>query len=292
MLFVGGLVAALVVAPQTALGFAAQFLDGPLGGVAGLLGNVFTLVTFVITPAVAAGVLGMAREALDDGETSLGTFASVARERYVSMLGAFVLRVGISIVLGLAALAVAVVGLVVAALFVDVGPTAALATDPSRLLQPDVVAVAVFTALAAALVFYGPLFFLQLFHVAVATEGAGAVEGYERSYRLVRGSLVPTLGYSAVRVLVGLAVALPPLLATGIRLRRALAGGSLDPATASGALFSPVQVAGLTAFVLAAQVLVTPFQHTYARAFYAAVDSADADDEPERAVDVDGLPRD
>jgi len=298
VLFVGGLVAALVVAPQTALGFAAQLLDGPLGGAAGLLGNVLTLVTFFVTPAVVAGVLGMAREALDEGETSLATFGGVARARYVSMLGAFVLRVGITVVLGLAALAVVVVGLVVALLLADIDAGAAVANDPTLLLQPAVVAVALLTALVALLVFYGPLLFLQFFAVAVATDGAGAVEGYKRSYRLVRRNVASTLGYSAVRVAVSLAVALPPLLVAGAQLRRAFAGG-FDPAAAGGAVFSPVQVAGLTAFVLAAQVVVTPFQHTYARAFYAAADTGEDDgdtegdddtadaDEPEWAFDVD-----
>ena len=277
MLFAGGLVAALVVAPQTALGFVAQLLDGPLGGAAGVVGNVLTLLTFFLTPAVVAGVLGMAREALEGGDTSLETFGGVARGRYRSMLGAFVLRVGITLALGLAALIVTVVGLLVAALFVDVGPTAAIATDPGRLVQPDVVAVAALTALVAALVFYGPLFFLQFFHVAVATEDAGAVEGYRRSFRLVRGNVVPALGYSAVQVLVGLAVALPPLLVTAVQLRRTFAAG-VDSAATGGALLSPPQVAGLTAFVLAAQVVVTPFQLTYARAFYAAADTDDGTD--------------
>lgn len=290
VLFVGGLAIAGIVAPQTALGFAGQFLGGSTAGVASLVGNGLTLVTFFLTPLVVAGTLGMAREALEEGQTSLATFSTVARERYLTLLLAVLLQVGIVLALGILALVVLVVGLAVALFFVDVGPSAAIATDPSRLLQPDVLVVAVLTLLVAALVFYGPRVFLQFFAVAVVTDDAGPVEGYRRSVGLVRRNFVSTLGFTAVRVVLSLAVALPPLVATGLRLGGiAATGGSADPQTMAGAgVFSPAGVVALTAFVLVVQVVLMPFTQTYARAFYAAaggdepgVDAAADPDHPD-----------
>jgi hypothetical protein len=289
VVFVGGLVTALVVAPQTGLGFVGQFLDSPLGGVAGLLGNLFSLLTFFVTPLIAAGTLGMAREALDEGATSLGTFRRVGTDRYLPLLVAFLLRVGIAIVLGLAALVVVVVGAVVAVFVVGVGPNAGGGIASG--VGAGALAVAAVTVLVAALVFYGPLFFLQFFHVAVATDGAGAVEGYGRSYRLVRANLLSTLGYSVVTVAVSLLVVLPPLAAVGARLAQvvdsgptAFQGGAGPGAGAGVSLFSPVEVVLFTVGILALQVVVTPFQYTYARAFYDAVGGdprSDSDSDPD-----------
>lgn len=277
VLFVGGLAVAGIVAPQTALGFAGRFLDSPTAGVASLVGNVLTLVTLFLTPLVVAGTLGMAREALEEGQTSLATFSAVARERYLALLLAVLLQAGIVLALGVLALVVLVVGVVVALFFVDVGPSAAIATDPSRLLQPDVLVVAVLTLLVATLVFYGPRVFFQFFAVAVVTDDAGPVEGYRRSVGLVRRNFASALGFTAVRVAVSLVAALPPLAATGLQLGGVAAtGGSADPQTVAGVgAVSPAGVVALTAFVLGTQVVLTPFTHTYARAFYAAAGGDD-----------------
>jgi hypothetical protein len=295
-LFVAGLATAAVVAPQTALNFVGNLGGEPLGGVAGILGTGLGVLTFFVTPLIVAGAVGMAREAVADGATSVDTFLRVARERYVSLLLAFLVRVGITVALGILAAIVFLLGTVVFFFVVGLGGAAAApGADPGALFGAvGVVGVVlvVVVVLVAALLFYGPLFFIQLFYVAVAADGAGAIDGFRRSIRVVRENLLSTLGFWAVRTTVGLLSGAPVAVFAGLRLRQRVQSPGVTPA--GEPLFSTVEVVGITLAVLAVQVVVVPFQHTYATAFYGAAggwtDDAEAGDtgEPTDADDAFG----
>jgi hypothetical protein len=293
VLFIGGVATAAVVAPQTALSFVGNFGGDPLNGLAGILGSALSVLTFFVTPLIVAGTLGMAREALDEGRTSLGTFTGVARDRYVSLLLAFLLQVGLSLALGVLAAIVVFVGLVVLLFVIGVGASAGAggAGGPGALLNAvgvGALVVLALTLLVAALVFYLPLFFIQFFHVSVVTERAGAVEGFKRSYRAVRHSLLSTLGFSVLNFLVGVLPTAPLFAWLGLRLWERVQSPGFTP-TGDLALFSTTEVLALTAIVLVAQVVVVPVQYTYATAFYGAVSEADppdAGDDPTTGVET------
>lgn len=272
VLFVAGVATAALVAPQTALNFVGNFGGQPLGGAAGILGTGVTILTFFITPLVVAGAVGMAREAVENGDTSLDTFRRVARERYVSTLLAFLVRFGVVVVLGIAATIIGVVGLIVFVFAVGLGGAAGglgPAADPGALLGAVGtvgVLVLVVVALVAGLVFYGPLFFIQLFYVAVAADGAGVIESYRRSIAVVRANLLSALGFTVIRTLVGLLSSVPVVALAGLRLWQRVQSPGVTPA--GEPLFSTVEVVGVTLAVLLAQAVVIPFQYTYATSFY------------------------
>lgn len=300
VLLVGGVATAAIVAPQTVLSYVGNFGGDPLGGISGVVASVFSVLTFFITPLVVAGTLGMVREALDEGRTSLDTFTGVARDRYVSLLLAFLLRVGLTVVLGLAAAVVGFLGLLALLFVVGVGANAGGSPGPGALLDGvgvAALAVVALTLLVAALVFYVPLFFIQFFHVSVVTERAGAVEGFTRSYRAVRQNLLSSLGFSALNVAVGVVPSVPLFAWVGLRAWERIQRGTLVQTTAeTTALLSTTEVLALTGVVVLAQVVLVPVQHAFATAFYGVVgepresgaDEGPASDDGEApAVDTD-----
>lgn len=300
VLLAGGVATAAIVAPQTVLSYVGNFGGAPLGGLSGVVASVLSVLTFFITPLVVAGTLGMAREALDEGRTSLDTFTGVARDRYVPLLLGFLLRVGLTVVLGLAAAVVGFLGLLALLFVVGVSAGAGGSLSPGALL--DGVGVAAFAVLAltlvvAALVFYLPLFFLQFFHVSVVTERAGAVEGFTRSYRAVRQNLLSSLGFSALNIAVSVLPSVPLFAWVGLEAWERIQRGTLVQTTAeTTTLLSTTEVLALTGVVVLAQVVLVPVQHTFATAFYGAAsepresgadEGPTSDDGPVQAADID-----
>ncbi len=285
VLFVGGVATAAVVAPQTLLSFVGNLGGEPLNGLAGIIASALSVLTFFVTPLIVAGTFGMAREALDEGRTSLATFTGVARDRYVSLLLAFLLQVGLSIVLAVLAAVVLFAGVVVLVFVVGLGVTAGAGAGPGGLLDavgPGALVVGALILLVAALVFYVPLFFIQFFHVSVVTERAGAVEGYKRSFRAVRRNLLPSLGFTVLHFLVGVLPTAPLFGVAALRFWQRVQSAGFSP-TGDFTLLSTTEVVALTAVVLVAQVVVVPLQYTYATAFYGSVSEAppgDGDDDP------------
>jgi hypothetical protein len=273
VLFVGGLATAAIVAPQTVLSYVGNFGGDPLGGFAGVAASVLSILTFFVTPLVVAGTLGMAREALDEGRTSLDTFTGVARDRYVSLLLAFLLQVGLTVALGILAAIVVFVGLLALLFVVGLGASAGGAAGPGAFLDAvgvGALAVGALTLLVAALVFYLPLFFVQFFHVSVVTERAGAVEGFKRSFRAVRHNLLSSLGFTVLNFLVGVLPTAPLFAWVGLRFWERVQSPGFTP-TGDLTLLSTAEVLALTGVIVVAQVVLVPFQHTFAAAFYGAV---------------------
>jgi hypothetical protein len=264
VLLLGGIAYALVVLPQRAL----QLATVPL------LPGVLQLVTFFVTPFVVAGVLGMAAQALD-GEPSLDDFASVGRARYVDLLLATLVELGVQLAFGVA--------FVVLALLVVFAGAGGLGVG-------TLVGAGVLSLLVLAYVVV--LFLIQFYPVAVVVDDVGPVDAVTESVRFVRENVLATLGYSVLTVVVGTLSALP---VSGFVAYRVLsagagsggpapgpiaggveAGGATGPApsvadlvgSGSGLGLSTPEVAALSLVSVATTALFFAFRHTYATAFY------------------------
>lgn len=264
ILFLGGLAYALVVLPQRAL----QLAGIPLAPAA------LQLLTFFVTPFVLAGVVGMAREALD-GDTSFDAFTATGSDRYLDLLLATLVEFGIQLAFGVAFLVLALVALVAG----GAGTAALVAAGLGVLL---------------AVVYLAVLFLIQFYPVVVVVDDAGPVDAITDSVAFVRANVVSTLGYSAITVVLGSLAALP---ISGFAAYRVLTGtGSTGgdtpgpigggmtpggPGTGSGGLSGMADLLGgaglglstpevvALAFVSAATTtLFFSFRQTYATAFY------------------------
>lgn len=267
ILFLGGLAYALVVLPQRAL----QLASVPLAP------GALQLLTFFLTPFVVAGVVGMAREALD-GDASVGAFTATGTGRYVDLLLATLVEFGIQLAFGVAFLVLALVAIVAAG---GGGPVAILGA-----------ALAVGLALAYLVV----LFLVQFYPVVVVVDDVGPVDAVTGSVEFVRRNVVSTLGYSVVTVVLGGFAALP---VSGFAVYRFLTSGpetGPTPGDAPGSIvggtnsggpgaggtpavgdllagggglgLSTPEVIALSLVSAATTALLFAFRHTYATAFY------------------------
>jgi hypothetical protein len=282
VLFLGGLAYALVVLPQRALQLAAV----PLAPAA------LQLLTFFVTPFVVAGVVGMARDALD-GATSLGAFTATGRGRYAALLLATLVEFGIQLAFGVAFVVLALVAVVAGG--GSAGPVAVVGA-----------ALGVLVALAYLIV----LFLIQFYPVLVVVDDAGPTDAVTGSVAFVRSNVVGTLGYSVITVVLGGLAALP---VSGFAAYRFLTsgpgagetpgpiGGGMSPGGPGGGgtpgvseLFggaglglSTPEVAALAVVSAATTALFFAFRYTYATAFYRrhgrSVEERVLDDDPSRS---------
>jgi hypothetical protein len=265
VLFVAGLLYALLVLPQTAL----QLARVPLAPTA------LSMLSFFATPFVVAGILGMADESLD-GDTSLATLRSVGRGRYVQLLLGNVVRFGIHVVFVVAAIVVLAVVLVVtgAAASVATGGFSSGAVGVATLLP----AVSVLVVLA--LLFLLVTLFIQFYAVAIVVDGTDALDGFRTSVRFVRDNFLATVGYSLVNLIVAVVVNLP---VAGYVTLRAMENAPATPATGvprsfaqfgpgafggTASPFSTPELVGLAVASLVTTSLLVTFRQTYATAFY------------------------
>jgi hypothetical protein len=253
--------------------FAAQGLEIPF------LGPLLGLVSFLVSPFLAAGVFGMADEAVD-GNTSFGTFLRVGRARYLPYLLASLLY---AVLAGVVAFALVLVVAIVVLVGIGVGMGAAGNPEAIGALGTATVVGIALVVLVAVLLFVLFVFFLQFFGVAIVVDRAGVAGCFGRSYRLVRRNLLGTLGYSVLRILVNV-LALVPFVVIAAVLFVAGGGGevieSLDasvngtnattgaPFDATGPALSPVALTGIAIAFLVYQTLVSGYLQTYAVAFY------------------------
>ncbi|MFC7174136.1 hypothetical protein ACFQL0_13855 [Haloplanus litoreus] len=180
VLVFGGLLYALVVLPQQAL---------QLAGVP-LVPSLLQMLTFFLTPFVVAGVVGVARTALD-GAASFDSFTAVGAKRYVDLLLATFVEFGIKLAFGIGFVVLGFLLLAVAG-----------SSGPAALVGLFVVAA---VAVAHVLVLFG----IQFYPVVVVLDDAGPVDAVTESVAFVRSNVVSTLGFSAITVLLGTLAALP-----------------------------------------------------------------------------------
>lgn len=284
VLFLAGLLVGLVALPQNA----AQLAGIPL------VPTALQVLTFFVTPFVVAGLLGMADEARS-GDTSLGTLRRMGRERYTALLLGNLLEFALVTAL---TIALVIVLLLVVAVVVG-GSALAGGFDPSA-VSPAAAGIAFLVVALGLLAFLLVVFFVQFFSVAIVVEEAGPVDAFTRSYRVVRENLLATVGYSVVTVVVGVVTTAP---LTGAVLWRTI--GSLEALDAGagagagsgmpvapgaglgavGTVFSPVEVAALSAISLLLSTVLATFSKTYAVTFFRAVTSGARDGEEQNDGD-------
>ncbi|MCO8266313.1 hypothetical protein NKF06_06880 [Haloferax sp. AB510] len=280
VLFLGGLALGLITLPQ----LATQLAQIPF------VPTILTAVTFFVTPFVAAGLYGMAGEAVDrdgGGSTSLSTLTAVGREKYVPMLLANIVQLGIVIAFGI----VFVIVVVAMAVSLGLGGLAAGGGDVSNLALGGGFLVGIAVLALLGLVYVVVLFLVQFYPVAVVVGDKGAIESFGESYRLVRNNIIPSLGYSVIRFVVGLVISIP---VTGFIIFRTFQNvqrvqDAATPAAAQAGLgFSPTEIAAIAAISMATQMVLATFQYVYAVAFFEAHDSGTDGAAETAGPDIDG----
>ncbi|WP_148413312.1 hypothetical protein [Haloferax sp. KTX1] len=280
VLFLGGLALGLITLPQ----LATQLAQIPF------VPTILAAVMFFVTPFVAAGIYGMADEAVDrrgGGSTSLSTLTAVGREKYVPMLLANIVQLGIVLVFGIVFLIVAVA----MAVSLGLGGLAAGGGDVSNFALGGGFLVGLAVLALLGLAYFVVIFLVQFYPVAVVVGDAGAIESFGESYRLVRNNVVPALGYSVIRFVVGLVVSIP---ATGFIIFRTFQNiqqvqDAANPAAAQGGLgFSPAEIAAVAAISLVTQTVLATFQYAYAVAFFEAHDAGTDGPTGTAGPDIDG----
>jgi hypothetical protein len=268
VLFVASFLIGLVTLPQNAL----SLLGVPLAP------NLLQLVTFFVTPFLLAGLIGMAVEA-QAGGTAVGTLSREGKAHYVPLLLGTLLRTAIQFAFGIVLVLFGVVAVVV-----GVGGAGALSEgglDPGALLGSLGLLVVVFL-LVVVVPYLVVLFLIQFFPVAIVAEDRDVIAAFKRSYGVVRSNLLPAIGYSLLSWLVSLIAAAP---VTAFTLSRTLSGfqqagaGGTPPAgggfggagAGSLSLFSPVEVAVISAMSLVLTTVLLAFKQSYAVAFFQAV---------------------
>ncbi|WP_248896765.1 hypothetical protein [Haloplanus halobius] len=260
VLLVGGLVYALVLLPQRAL----QLAGVPLAP------TLLQLLTFFVTPFVLAGVIGMAREALD-GDASLDSLTRVGKTRYVDLLLGTLVEFAIQLVFG--------IGIVILALVVALGGAAAGTAGPAVLVGIALIALLTLGYLIV-------LFAIQFYPVAIVADDVGPVDGITESVGFVRSNVLSTLGYTLVTVVLGGLASLP---VTGFVAYRSVTsglgsmdgeppvggGGNAPPPETLDALagglslgLSTPEIVVLSLVSLVTTALFFAFRQTYATAFY------------------------
>ena len=219
--------------------------------------------SLLVTPALAALLLGMAAAGLATDAASLGDGVESLRASYRSLVGAYavlivailllvvawVVEVGVAVLVGSGG---DLAGMLAAtgrnAAPTAVGPSA-VRPAPVSMGPETAVLVLLVTLLALAIALVGGLA-VQFFDVAIVVGGASALASFGVSWRLFREAPGSVLGYSALRLL--------PVVSAGLLVAAAYwAGASLAGAIAGGvgALMVAVAVGPVTfAFVTALHV--------------------------------------
>lgn len=242
----------------------AQFISPLLGSLVSLLTT--GLFVFVF-PFLFAGVVGMADEALR-GKTSLGTFVASGRDHYVSMLAAYLLLFGASVVLGLAVFfgTLLLGGVAFAAGAGDVAGRTTVLVAVGLLL------------LGGFVLFVLPLFFVQFYGHAIVVDDLGAVAGLKRSVSCVRHNLLAVLGYTVVVGVVGAGFGVfgavfslltsPQLAGPEPGIGGAAPGTAAPPVPIDAPSVGPAVVVGVTVLFVLVSGVVGGFFAAYSTAFY------------------------
>lgn len=228
---------------------------GQLGGIAVSLG--LSLVSMAVTPFIMGGMLGMAEEAVDD-RTRLATFVDEGVSNYLSLLGAFLVLLGVllavTIVFGIISVVIAVVGTFALASGSGAGGVAGMGFGIG-----SVVLVLVFLLGILAV-----SFFLQFFDAAVVVGGAGAIGSLKHSARFVRANWLGALGFLAIYVVISLLASIPSFWLSFQSM------GTGTPMAVSQAMGGPTLAE--IAPVLVATVVISTFTsallYTYKVSFY------------------------
>ncbi len=178
-----------------------------------LAGFLVASVVFFVEPFLAGGFLGMADEAVE-GETKLNRFVSAGTEFYVSLLGARLLTLGITVAYWVAVFVVMVVALLVLGIGADLVESGAEADAEAAAAGMGLLTLVGFFGLlfVAALLYYGVGLFVQFHPAAIVVDGYSLIDAIRESVRTVRSEPLTALGYSAVVWTVGIVIGGIPTL--------------------------------------------------------------------------------
>jgi hypothetical protein len=234
------------------------------------------IMVFVV-PFFLAGMVAMANEAID-GTTSLETFVSAGKHHYVSVFVAYLLLMGINLVLGM--------GFVLALVFG--GWMLLLGGGEVGLAVAAILAI---TVLVLLCLYLGVAFVLQFFAHTIVIDGHGAIDGLQRSVSIVRTNLRDVFGYSllvgAVGLVVGIFAGVLSMIATfSARLRSTPDSGvAIAPGVPADLLQTDVVgmvVAGLL-YVFVTALFGGAFA-AYSTSFYRAIRSDDGNGPTEEST--------
>lgn len=239
-------------------------LAGPLASA--VLGLGVSLLSILVVPFVFAGLIGMADEALD-GKTSFGTFVEMGKQYYTSMLGAYLLVLGGSIVLGIMAfIGFAVFGI---AVFSVIGGA------PGGGVSGVALGGIALAVVGGTFLLFIPLFFVQFYGQAIVLDEQSAIGGFKRSVSLVRRNLLSVLGYSVLVFGVGIIFGLFSSIPSTI-----LSVQTAQPSPTPGFPDVPLSIiAGLIIVGTVVMGLVGSLFLTFSVAFYRSLDSPPTDDD-------------
>ena len=236
-------------------------------------------------PFAQGGFLGMADEAVS-GRTRLGTFLSVGKEHYVSLLLGYLVLLALNFAFGFlaffGAMAVVLGGAYTAAGSGAAGNAMSTSTGASAGgaatgtggfgADPTVLAAAALVGLGLLLVYLLVTFFIQFYAHAVVLDGTDLVAGFRRSAGLVRRNLLSSLGYTIVLFVGGIVFGGIAALSSAIAAV-AFGGGMVDGSPAAEllpALSPAVAVVGLVVYLVVVGVMGA-FYGTYSVAFYRSI---------------------
>jgi len=236
-------------------------------------------------PFAQGGFLGMADEAVA-GRTRLGTFLSVGKEHYVSLLLGYLVLLALNFAFGFlaffGAMAVVLGGAYTAAGSAGAGNAMATGTSAGAGgaatgagglgADPTILAAAALVGLGLLLVYFLVTFFIQFYAHAVVLDGTDLVAGFRRSAGLVRRNLLSVFGYTVILFVGGTVFGGVAALSSAVAAV-ALGGGMADGSPAAEllpALSPAVAVVGLVVYLVVVGI-VGAFYGTYSVAFYRSI---------------------
>ncbi|ADQ68472.1 hypothetical protein C499_08572 [Halogeometricum borinquense DSM 11551] len=234
--------------------------------------------TVLVLPFIFGGIFGMADEALD-GTTNFGTFVEMGKRHYTSMLGAYLLLLGGSIVFGTIAWVVVGLGTLVAIIPVFDSPQA---------LFPVLLLIMVVGSVLFLLLFLIPFIFIQFYGQAIVFDDEGAFSSFFRSVSIVRQNFWPVVGYSVVvfgiSLVFGFFGSLPASTLSS-QLSPSATNTLLSEVLSGVPQISIVASAALTLFATILMGLSAGLLLTFSVAFYRSLATSDnADDANDAAV--------
>jgi len=245
-----------------AVGVVAMLVYSVLNTLLGLIPLIGNLIGLLLYPAFIAGLLGIIY-AGRDGTASVGDFFSSVTDRYLPMLGAYVLTM-------LPAIVVGIVFTLAAVFLLPSGspqPTTATGTAPGATGGLASVGPALFASLAVGLLFMLGYLFLQFFNVAIIA-GEGVLDSFRKSIAMTLTAPLSTVGFTLIKVAMGGVILGIPWAIIFFALFGGSIAGDAGGAGLGSALAGGVTLVALVGYVLVAVPLWRVVTSTYHVAYF------------------------
>lgn len=245
-----------------AVGVVAMLVYSVLNTVLGLIPLIGNLIGLLLYPAFIAGLLGIIY-AGRDGSASVGDFFSSITDRYLPMLGAYVLTMLPALFIGI----LFTVGSIFLLPSGSTSPTAA--TEPTIGATSGLASVgpALFAALGVGLLFMVGYLFLQFFNVAIVA-GEGVIDSFQKSIQMTLTAPLSTIGFTLIKIAMGGVILGIPWAIMFFALFGGSMVGDAGAAGLGSALAGGVTLIALAGYVLVAVPLWRVVTSTYHVAYF------------------------